>query len=489
MNGESANHRIFSATEEYNLQIANRLTGSAQAITAGSVDSDDLLLNATFMRVAGFLLMFIGIAVVAVSIQDLSLGLEQGRTVAILGGLLAAFMGIILWQFKPRRGGFAWSANILQAMLRLFVHIPIVVFSLGLIPTLIGSFFLPSGQSQWIMYGIAVVATPLLVWGWWINTKMIFSRNYRRVGISDPEAMAKYDQLPEMAKTDEPREIKTKERREGTTKAKLRSFGGHTFYMSVYLVMVALTRIPLAGLLFSPLKVWFERLASVKMDALRQEVKRLEAPTMKELTEADPRPPVLLLRSFQDDGYEMESLESEDKNTNTITFEELICREVAGWGPVVAIGQPGEKMPQLGAARAYYTNETWQENALEMLDNSHVVLMVMGSTPSVGWELERIFDRKHLSKTIVLLPPADLMSILQRLLVFKGVYERKTGRIFELQLPKGDHPLAIVFGEDGKLLTITGPFQVSLAYLDALRLASKVIQAHKPQVELFHDIR
>ncbi|MGL5020210.1 MAG: hypothetical protein ACRDBP_18890 [Luteolibacter sp.] len=222
-----------------------------------------------------------------------------------------------------------------------------------------------------------------------------------------------------------------------------------------------------------------EILAKRKPDALSHEVKRLEAPTLQELDEADPRPPVLLLRSFLDDGFEMESLESEHKNTNVITFEELICCEVAGWGPVVAIGQSGEKMPQLGAARAYFTNETWQGHALEMLDNSNVVLMVMGSTPSVGWELERILERGHMDKTIVILPPADQMSLAQRLLVFQGVFERNTGSKFELQMATGNTPLAIVFGEHGKPLTISGPFQVSPAYKDALRIASKVIQANK----------
>lgn len=431
------------------------------------------------MKLLGFISIVSGVWLIAISGSIFSSDTGGGRGVlfTVASGLILLGVFCFLTQSRGRKAAFV--RNVLKSIQHLFIYIPIAVFMMGLIPTFIGSLFLPPGGSEWIMYGTATLVAPFLIWSWWVHTKMVFSKAYRGVVISNPEMMSHYQALPELpGSREEVKAIKTRQTREGTTSAKLRSAGGHAVYMSLYLATVGLSSIPLAGILFSPLRGFAETKLGRKMDKLSDEVKRLEAPTLEELLEADSRKPVLLLRSFLDDGFEVESMESERKNSGSITFEELICREASGWGPVVAIGEPGEKMPHLGAARAYFTNETWQGHALDLLDRSRVVLMVMGKTPSVGWELERIFERKHFSKTMVIFPPSDQISLAQRLLVFQKVFQDMTGKRFEIHLPPGHVILAVTFDAVGQYVVISGPFAVSPAYKDALRLGSRVIHAN-----------
>jgi hypothetical protein len=389
-------------------------------------------------------------------------------------GLLA--IGLVCY-IRLRRSVF--FRNVLSSFVMLLIGVPIGAFITAVIPTFIGSLFLPPGYAEWIMYGIVAVVTPILLLGWWHRVKLLFSKDYRGVVISNPERMRFYQSLPELpVSRGDTKIIKTRQARKGTTSAKLRSAVGHVAFPSLLIAILALRKIPLLGILFSPLTAGAMGKFGLKLDNLREEVKRLEAPTLAEVLEADSRKPVLLLRSFLDDQFEVQSLDSENKNTDSVTFEELICRTASGWGPVVAIGEPGEEMPHLGAARAYFTNETWQGHALDLLERSRVVLMVMGKTPSVGWELARIFERKYFSKTIVIFPPCDEISLAQRLLVFQKVFQEMTGNSFELRIAPDHVPLAVTFDGEGQYLVISGPFADSPVYQDVLLLGSRVIHAN-----------
>lgn len=82
--------------------------------------------------------------------------------------------------------------------------------------------------------------------------------------------------------------------------------------------------------------------------------RRLGAPMATEILKRDHRRPVLYLRAFRDDLF---------RSTGTPslvgyifwdpTVEEKLALKMRGVGPFVAIGKPGEHLPQLGAARMY----------------------------------------------------------------------------------------------------------------------------------------
>lgn len=59
-------------------------------------------------------------------------------------------------------------------------------------------------------------------------------------------------------------------------------------------------------------------------------------------------------------------------------------------GPVIAIGQPGESLPDLGAARMYVADDRWRATVDDLLSQSAVVLVRAGTTPNLWWEIEEV---------------------------------------------------------------------------------------------------
>ncbi len=80
----------------------------------------------------------------------------------------------------------------------------------------------------------------------------------------------------------------------------------------------------------------------------------------------DPRPPVLYLRSFADDGDATLApgrsalVRYGQQILAPVTPEQEMADILADVGPVVAIGKPGEPLPELGAARLYVADADWQ---------------------------------------------------------------------------------------------------------------------------------
>lgn len=124
----------------------------------------------------------------------------------------------------------------------------------------------------------------------------------------------------------------------------------------------------------------------------------------------DQRPPTLFLRSFQDDETRLAPTSWFRYVTggfrNALTLEEVLVDMLRHSGPVIAIGRPGELAAPLGAARAYYAHDAWQDAVLSMLQNAQRVVLVLGPTENIAWEFAKARDLGILEKLIVVLPPA-----------------------------------------------------------------------------------
>ena len=135
-----------------------------------------------------------------------------------------------------------------------------------------------------------------------------------------------------------------------------------------------------------------------------------DALSAEEALRRDPRAPVLYLRAFTDDGLMsvrghnwQDRVLGKAAGALTLTSPEqelaFILQRV---GPVVAIGKPGERLPELGAARVYVSHDSWQQTVLEMLERSSLVLARVGASPGVLWELDRVLSRAQRSKVVIL---------------------------------------------------------------------------------------
>jgi len=108
----------------------------------------------------------------------------------------------------------------------------------------------------------------------------------------------------------------------------------------------------------------------------------------------DPRPPVLYLRSFADDGAALMGEQSAlERHSATVfvpvTPEQEIADILDAIGPVVAIGKPGEPLPELGAARLYVSDDHWQAKVMELMAVASLVVVRLGSSPGLLWEIEQ----------------------------------------------------------------------------------------------------
>jgi len=124
----------------------------------------------------------------------------------------------------------------------------------------------------------------------------------------------------------------------------------------------------------------------------------------------DVRPPILYLRSFSDDVREIRSLRQLEgritANPGSLNFEEAIALPLARVGPLIAVGQPGETVPSVGAAKEYFDPGTWHEGVLDLIRKARIIAIGLGPSRGVRWEIEQIVREGHLDRTIVILPPA-----------------------------------------------------------------------------------
>ncbi len=167
-------------------------------------------------------------------------------------------------------------------------------------------------------------------------------------------------------------------------------------------------------------------------------------PTAQELLDLDDRPPVVLLRSFEDDDLKFEEekvslagiVYSHDypramkfakgfaQFVNEVVRFELLPTDFGEWvqkdmspfesrmekhlrefGPVVAIGKPGEDREVRGASRDYLTDEDWKTHVRGWLEKARLIVAIGGQSEGLRWELEQILKEGFADKLVILLPP------------------------------------------------------------------------------------
>jgi len=132
--------------------------------------------------------------------------------------------------------------------------------------------------------------------------------------------------------------------------------------------------------------------------------KKHQLATAEELMSRDSRRPVLYLRSFLDD-TEASKMPVEFGSFFVLdTEEELLGKLMNKIGPLVAIGMPGEKLPQLGAARMYVSDEQWQERVQSLMEGASLVLLRLGQTKGFWWELQHAVLKVQPPRLVLIVP-------------------------------------------------------------------------------------
>lgn len=187
----------------------------------------------------------------------------------------------------------------------------------------------------------------------------------------------------------------------------------------------------------------------------------------------DERSPVLLLRSFREEGRQADSLTGDDDVP--VRFEEVLVSRLARHGPVIAIGQPDEPLPPLGASREY-VSEDWQGRVTELIDSAQMTVAVMDSSAGLLWEFGQVFDRGRQERLMIVVPDVDdekLALRWQALVEVEGV-DPKLASI-DLDDTWSEN-LALVFDSAGNVHRIVGRLRLAEYYHDAVEYAAWFIQ-------------
>ena len=70
----------------------------------------------------------------------------------------------------------------------------------------------------------------------------------------------------------------------------------------------------------------------------------------------------------------------------------------------MAIGRPGEKLPQLGFGRLYVSDEKWQETVLQFMRSAQLVVIMGGSSRNYAWEVGKALELVEPHRLLFLIP-------------------------------------------------------------------------------------
>ena len=123
----------------------------------------------------------------------------------------------------------------------------------------------------------------------------------------------------------------------------------------------------------------------------------------------DPRPPVLYLRAFTDEPGTRRSRTRVGRFSIEVDYsvgeEECLGKELAKVGPFVAIGRPGDPLPQLGASRTYVEGADWRSVVLGLMDQAAALVIRIGRGEGLAWEIGQALTR---------FPPERLLFVVPR---------------------------------------------------------------------------
>lgn len=124
---------------------------------------------------------------------------------------------------------------------------------------------------------------------------------------------------------------------------------------------------------------------------------------------SDARPPVLYLRSFQDDvrspvggafGLSLKVM----MWFFPVSFEQELAAIMNRLGPFVAVGRPGERLPELGANRYYFSDDEWRARVSELVQRARLTVILCGSTGNLWWEIDQVLASVSPRHVVLLVP-------------------------------------------------------------------------------------
>jgi len=215
--------------------------------------------------------------------------------------------------------------------------------------------------------------------------------------------------------------------------------------------------------------------------------RRLIIRQARKLLDQDDRPICLLLRSFSEDRRTIRVRRTTGQHLfierlslrRREGFEELLAWSLWPCGPVVAVGEPGTRLPPLGAARLYFSDANWQAEVRSMMTEAKHVALILGRGPSLLWEVEQLSNLQLLHKALFILPPVSAREAQLRLTILNSALSLPDGTLQELDNGRL-RVLAMSVRSDGRLICWTNRTRTDVAYEAAIEAATTRIHIEEP---------
>lgn len=204
--------------------------------------------------------------------------------------------------------------------------------------------------------------------------------------------------------------------------------------------------------------------------------RRRAALTTREIRSLDTRAAILFLRSFEDDGIVFTSKFARFFAywapmtrffRREASFEESLVTAASVYGPVLAIGVPGQQLRTVGAAREYASDDAWQKTVRQRMQESSAIFAIIGATEGLSWELQTVRELGLLSKLLLVVPPLKSDRLLARMDVVGVALPVLCNIPYSLVT---DSALILSCSED-KPMVVTGSGRRESDYAEAIRKA------------------
>jgi hypothetical protein len=137
--------------------------------------------------------------------------------------------------------------------------------------------------------------------------------------------------------------------------------------------------------------------------------RRMRASGAERVLAEDQRAPIVYLRPFGVDRAELIPGWTSPVRVSPLggvvkTYEERLARTLRSVGPLVAIGDPTESLPVLGASRLYASDEEWQQRVGELTSRAGAVILHTGEGDGLAWEVHHVIRLDSPGRLILSLP-------------------------------------------------------------------------------------
>ncbi|TDE89697.1 hypothetical protein EXU48_19970 [Occultella glacieicola] len=189
---------------------------------------------------------------------------------------------------------------------------------------------------------------------------------------------------------------------------------------------------PIARAFAGDLQVWLVPVLLVVIAllvALDEFGRRIRAASVADALAQDTRPHYLYLRSFDEDSLKLPGLLRRRGLLGALSlfrqvrFEEVLVQQLSMSGPVIAIAPPGARIAPIGAARASFSNDEWQQHVARYAQTARAV--ILSATPKevrqgFAWEIELVANYLQHRRVMVVLGPWKRSQIARRWATFIG---------------------------------------------------------------------